>query len=303
MSNEIPIVFDIGFSNSKIGYGGDNRPKIVTPSRYSIDEMAGEIYFSEYLLENKQLAQKNFSQNDKNFGDVLQELYNSEILNKLSLKGEDHPLVISEESNNNKTLREAVVSLVEKSKIPKIYLVKKSALTLYSCGKTSGAVLESGGGATKLTPVEEGYIHEIANKRGKYGGDTLTGAIASCLTHKSCFKLGENIDDFSNGFLDYKRFLLAEEIKVKCFGLIDDMDASEQVFNLPDGSKFQFSQDLNNLGRSLFSENQMYTSVIIRVLLLSFQRKIKEIFFSFFYKISLKFHSNDNLVAWLQQVE
>jgi actin len=47
--------------------------------------------------------------------------------------------------------------MFEKFEVPAFYIANPGVLSLYSSGKTTGLVLESGEGVTHTVPIYEGY--------------------------------------------------------------------------------------------------------------------------------------------------
>jgi len=71
---------------------------------------------------------------------------------------------------------------VELTGISSLFLARKAVLTLYSCGKTSGVVLKSGGFETQLTPVEEGFVRQEGCIGGFMAGNIFTKKIANLVS-------------------------------------------------------------------------------------------------------------------------
>lgn len=58
--------------------------------------------------------------------------------------------------------------------VPKVLLMNKSTLSLYSCGKTTGLVVDSGYESTQVIPIYEGYPISHAMRNMPVGGWHLT---------------------------------------------------------------------------------------------------------------------------------
>lgn len=62
----------------------------------------------------------------------------------------------------------------EEKLTPSMFLCKKAMLSMYSCGKSNGVVLDSGAFSTTLTPIEEGYAIQQGVMTSSYGGEDIT---------------------------------------------------------------------------------------------------------------------------------
>lgn len=80
-----------------------------------------------------------------------------------------------------------MIQFVEATGVQQIFTARKAVLTLYSCGKTSGVVLKSGGFETQLTPVEEGFVRQEGCLSWFFAGNNLTKSLAQALCKKSLF--------------------------------------------------------------------------------------------------------------------
>ena len=62
----------------------------------------------------------------------------------------------------------------EKFNVPAFYLALQPVLSLYSTGKTTGLVLDSGHGVTHSVPVFDGYALPHSIERNYLAGNDLT---------------------------------------------------------------------------------------------------------------------------------
>lgn len=64
--------------------------------------------------------------------------------------------------------------MFETFNVPSLYLAIQAVLSLYSSGRTTGLVLDSGAGVTHTVPIYEGYALPHAIERNNFAGDSLT---------------------------------------------------------------------------------------------------------------------------------
>lgn len=260
MSNPtLSLVLDIGESNIRMGYAGDAQPRLSLPTTFakkiqsqaSLNESFGEIkeglglghikqipgksslLFGDVLLTDKPFyeykkifdVQEN-GKKSKEFK-IFTEMYVDELCPGMSLDPKSYPLMVIEPSKNDKEFRESVMSMVIKSGIPRIYLVKKAAANLYACGRSNGIVIEAGGKSTRVTPIQDGYLLQKCHSYSNFGGDEISLDIAKSLENDAQFLpdglvMESEKGDYHPSCFEYFKFLKAEEIKKKLLNLGDD---------------------------------------------------------------------------------
>lgn len=77
--------------------------------------------------------------------------------------------------------------MFEQFDVPALYLAVQSVLSLYSSGKTTGLVLDSGDGVTHTVPIYEGYALPHSIQRNDLAGRDLTSYLKKLL-----FEIGLN---------------------------------------------------------------------------------------------------------------
>lgn len=63
--------------------------------------------------------------------------------------------------------------MFETFNVPSLYLAIQAVLALYSSGRTTGLVLDSGAGVTHTVPIYEGYALPHAVERNNFAGDSV----------------------------------------------------------------------------------------------------------------------------------
>ena len=70
---------------------------------------------------------------------------------------ENHAVMLTEAPHNPRANREKMAEVMfESFQIPQLYVNIQAILSLYSTGRTTGIVLDSGDGVTHIVPVYEG---------------------------------------------------------------------------------------------------------------------------------------------------
>jgi len=142
---------------------------------------------------------------------------------------------------NNKINREKMTEIMfENFNVPSLHISISSVLALYSSGRTTGIVVDSGAGVTNTVPIYEGYSLPHAIMSMKLAGNDLTDYLLIMLA-----QLGMN-------FSKATEFEVVKDIKEKlCYIAIDfpeeektftETSSMDKIYQLPDGSNITISQ-------------------------------------------------------------
>lgn len=97
-----------------------------------------------------------------------------------------HPVLFTESPLNIRPKREKLVELMfEKYNVPATYLGKNAVLAAFSCGRSTGIVVDSGATHTSAIPVHDGYVIPSAIVKSPLGGDFISMQCRQFL--KVCF--------------------------------------------------------------------------------------------------------------------
>ena len=316
------LILDIGYSKIRLGYAGQAQPRLSSPSYFashiaqlpaldpSLDPKNPQeipqtssylgsnptLFGDELIIDNPNYRYKrifNVDDGSTQHLGILADFYTNDLCPRLSIDPKQHPIIFSESNQTDKDFRKAISGLIQKAGVPKFFLVKKAALNLYTCGRSNGLVLESGGAKTTVTPIEDGYVHQRCSAVSLCGGDNLSKAIEETLSTKKILPQGLTLkakeERYDTTFFEYFRLIKAEEIKKKLIdlqaplgeGKVEDMDVEggmKEEFALPDGTIFQMTEELNTYSQTLFLPTRSPTV-----------RKIKNDHFSSLFPPSLSF--------------
>ena len=274
------LVFDLGTFNHRIGYSGEDSPKI--SYQPVVGEDSDKYYFHEYGLRyiNPKTKVKSFMNKDgtiDNF-DLFEKNLNYILEENLYINLSDHPLLFSEPSLHNKSNRIKLTEFMfEKYKIPAIYICKSAVLSGFSCGRSTCLVFDSGHNTTYAVPVNEGYALQKSLIKNNIAGDWVTNLVEKNLEKRNIninpffkFKVKKDGEKYKTEFLKddaifdktYENFWKKEiirDLKESCLTTNDEAlkydEAKDEfipnsvnqelIYDLPDKNTINMTHDKN----------------------------------------------------------
>uniref|UniRef100_W5NNF2 Actin-3-like n=1 Tax=Lepisosteus oculatus TaxID=7918 RepID=W5NNF2_LEPOC len=252
-----PVILDLGTGYLKAGFAGEKKPLCVISSVIKkVREFPGNCKqsFAGKLLEKPEhdliYPLKNGLVDD---WDTLEELWKHVSEKELGIATEDHPVLVSEHPLTPTRSREKMAELMfETFSVPAVHMAYQPALLLYSYGKTSGLVLESGHGGSYVAAVYNGCHRPTTACVVDYGGQTLNAHLLRLLNES-----GQGIQDHSLN--------IVEEIKEKCCYVARDIDYELYLpesrykveYELPDGRIIFVGKERFTCPEALFHPNKM----------------------------------------------
>ncbi|XP_035166845.1 actin-like protein 7A [Oxyura jamaicensis] len=231
------VVIDMGTGYFKCGFAGEPWPShIVSPAGNHVQETKGkqEETFIGKVLQNTCIPLKLISPlthgivvDWKSVQDILECIFQTE----MQIQPEDHAVLMSvpplcSTADNKKY----VEMMFEGFHVPAVHLAYQSQLSMYSYGKTSGLVVESGHGASHAVPIYEGYVLRSITGSVDYAGLDITNYLMQLL-HESGYT-----------FTEYQLNII-EDLKERCcytsLDLTQDLNLplkkQQTDYELPDG--------------------------------------------------------------------
>lgn len=159
---------------------------------------------------------------------IWQHLYSKSQLNSNS---EEHPVLLTEAPMNPRRNREKAAEIFfETFNVPALYISMQAVLSLYSTGRTTGVVLDSGDGVTHSVPIFEGFALPHSVMRNDIAGREVTKYL-KLLLRKEGFNFSTTAEfEIVKSIKERACYLSSNPVKE------DSAQAEKQTFVLPDGS-------------------------------------------------------------------
>lgn len=193
MINDEKIVIDNGSGTIKAGFAGDQTPRAYFSSIIGVPKVKKEKNYLEKSYIGKEAQEKRGILNLKypiEHGkvmdwDEMEAIWHHTLNNELRVEPDHHPNLLTDACLNATDNREKMTEIFfEKFKCPAFYVVIQPVLSLYSTGKITGIVAESGDGITQTVPVFEGYVMPHTFERRNFGGRELTDYLIKLLYNR-----------------------------------------------------------------------------------------------------------------------
>ncbi|KAK9717189.1 centractin- actin- protein of the dynactin complex [Basidiobolus ranarum] len=180
-----PVVIDNGSGVVKAGFAGDDQPKCFFPSfvgrpkhvRMMAGAVEGDVFIGKRAEELRGLLKIKYPMEHGIVTDwddmerIWQHIYSEE----LKTLSEEHPVLLTEAPLNPRQNREQAAQIFfETFNVPAFFTSIQAVLSLYSSGRTTGIVLDSGDGVTHAVPVFEGFAMPHAIRRVDIAGRDVT---------------------------------------------------------------------------------------------------------------------------------
>lgn len=190
--SEKSIVIDNGSGVIKAGFSGDNQPSVKFPSIVGVPrtdkQMVGVESKSEYIGDEAQkmrgvlkLSYPIESGIVTDWGQ-MEKVWEYCFSNELRCDPSEHKVMLTEAPSNPKANREKMTQLMfETFQVQGLYVAIQAVLSLYSNGRTTGMVCDSGDGVTHTVPVYEGFSIPHAVKKNYIAGRAITDHMAKLL--------------------------------------------------------------------------------------------------------------------------
>eukprot|EP01106_Pelomyxa_sp_JSP_P006049 TRINITY_DN1965_c0_g1_i1.p1 TRINITY_DN1965_c0_g1~~TRINITY_DN1965_c0_g1_i1.p1 ORF type:complete len:390 (-),score=131.06 TRINITY_DN1965_c0_g1_i1:203-1330(-) len=188
------VVIDNGSGICKAGFAGDEEPRLVFPSIVGKPRHTHvmpciqyrDVYVGDEALPTRGILKLNYPIRHgivTDWGDM--EMVWRHTFDKLHVAPEEHTILLTEAPLNPKVNREKMTQVMfETFNTSAMYIAIQGLLALYSSGRTTGIVVDTGDGVTQSVPFYAGCALPHANLRLDLAGHDLTDYLMKTLTKR-----------------------------------------------------------------------------------------------------------------------
>ena len=251
------VIIDNGTGYCKAGFSSYEEPRIAFPSvvgypKYNdvvgLGSEKQEFYVGPDAIHKKGVLKLNYPlvHGVVNNWDDMEKIWGYIFINELRIAPEEHNILLTEASLNPKENREKMAQIMfETFNVQKLYIAIQAVLALYSEGKNTGMVGDSGDGVTHYVPIYEGYSLPHAISRTDLAGRDLTDYMMVLLT------------EIGMRFSTSSEKEITKSIKEKaCYVALDYEEELKKiepyVYELPDGENIVIKEQRIKCPECLF---------------------------------------------------
>jgi len=254
------IVCDNGSGMVKAGFAGDDAPRCVFPSivgRPKTEQaMMGSAKKDHYIGDDAQARRGILTirypieHGIVTNWDDMEKIWHHTFFNEMRVAPEEHSIMLTEAPMNPKQNREKMTQIMfETFNVPQMYVGIQAVLSLYSSGRTTGIVLDSGDGVTHTVPIYEGYSLPHAILRIDMAGRDMTEHLMKLLM------------EGGNTFVTSAEKEIVRDIKEKlCYVALDfeeemtnsNKTSVDKEYELPDGTVIKVGNQRFRCPEALF---------------------------------------------------
>lgn len=193
------IVLDVGSNSTKAGFAGEDSPQHVFSSAVGtwVDDGGSsktygvnrrELWHSRHREQLPFELEYPIVQGQVGDWDCLERVWEHALRNQLGVsdgEADRHPILAVDANFSSRQQREGTAErLFESFGAPAVYLAKSAVCSCVAASKSTGLVLEVGGGISTCTPVLDGTVMHKGVVKSALAGDFLTDVLAQKMLAK-----------------------------------------------------------------------------------------------------------------------
>ncbi|ELK24568.1 PREDICTED: actin-like protein 7B [Myotis davidii] len=258
------LIIDLGSQYCKCGYAGEPRPtyfisSTVGKSCSQMGDARKNTYVGHELLNMEALLKlvnplKNGVVVD---WDCVQSIWEYIFYTAMRILPEEHAVLVSDPPLSPSSNREKYAELLfETFGIPAMHVTSQSLLSIYSYGRTTGMVVESGHGVSHVVPISEGNVLPGLAGRADYAGGDLTNYLLQLL------------NEAGHKFTDDHLHIVEHIKKMCCYAALQPEEevclALEELrvdYELPDGKVITIGHERFQCAEMLFKPTLVGSSL------------------------------------------
>ncbi len=204
----VAVVLDVGSLLTKAGFSPDDCPRVVFPTFDPVKRKQEEKNDDTTVLPAHPIERGYIT---TQWGSI-EDVWHHTFYNELRVQPDSQPVLLAIPPMNPKASTERMVQILfDTFNIPSLYVNVAAVLALYSSGRTTGCVVDSGHGVTHIVPVYEGYHLPNAVVRVDIAGCDVVAHLEQMLLDQwksLSLSLGDSTDhDLSRLSMDIKETL------------------------------------------------------------------------------------------------
>jgi len=260
-----PIVCDNGSGMVKCGFSGEDAPRTVFSSVVGRPREAQGMLGvpkKEFFVGDDAMAKRGIltirypiEHGVVTNWDDMEKIWHYTFYSEMRANPEDHNILLTEAPMNPKHNRERMTQIMfETFNVPAMYVGIQAVLSLYSSGRTTGIVLDSGDGVTHTVPIYEGYSMPHAIMRVDMAGRDMTEHMMKLLMEQgSSFRTSSEQEIVRS---------IKEQLTYVALDFEEEMtNAAKQPidtdFELPDGTVIQVGTQQFRCPEALFKPSMI----------------------------------------------
>ena len=243
----------------KTGFGGEDGPRNIFNSIVGIPKMAGlkvgmeqkERYVGDEAIANLEIMNyfPPIKRGEVVDWDKFETLMHYLLYTEIEVVPEEISVLVTETPLSSKENREKTAELLfEKFNVEKCHIANSSMLGLFSYGKTSGIVVDSGFNITSTVPIYEGFPLQYASMKINLGGEDLSLKLLDLIKNK-----------IDNSYKLIKGRLLADDIKEQkgYISMSNEEENQEELnYTLPDGKELKLGNEVFKSNDTIFNPGE-----------------------------------------------